>query len=455
MNMNSRFFLLLLLAGTLMSSFTVTAQIMVRVAGTGFCGFTGDGSDARNAEICQPWGLAVDNTGNTYIGAWGQNVIRKVSSTGIISTFAGSGSMSFSGDGGLADTAGIPAPWHIYIDKNNNIYVNDGQVALRKITPEGVITTIAGNDTAMNYQDGVPATSVWIHATSMVADHLGNLYIAVGSFYPTSADDTVHYFIRKVNTEGIITTYAGYGSSTSSGIPASNALINNPIGMVMDDSDNLYFSTGFLINKIDKNGIISLYAGNGSDTTDGAFASNAKISPTALAFSPLGELYFSEGYNARIRKISKDGKIITVVGKGVQGYGGDSILAKNSFIFTANDLAFDKKGNLYFDEEDGSMHFAMVFKVILEPAAVSGISGNGHMDIVPNPSTGIFNLTNDQNFSAGHIVISNYLGQVVYQHMIIGNAMTIDLGGQPTGIYFARISNDNGTIIESKKLVKQ
>jgi len=442
------------MAGILTFSNPCSSQIMVRVAGTGFCGFSGDGGSALNAEICMPWGLAVDNSGNTYIGNWSENVVRKVSAAGIISTWAGNGSMSFSGDGGKADTAGLPAPWYLYFDNNQNLFVNDGQITYRKITPEGIITTVAGSDTAMNYQDGVLATSVFLGATSMVADHAGNLYFAVGSFYAPPPGDTAHYFIRKVTTDGIINTYAGNGSSTASGIPAVNAHIANPIGMVIDGSDNIYFSTGFAINKIDKNGIISLYAGNGTDSSDGATTSNAAIFPTAMAFSPAGELYFSEGYNSRIRKISTDGIVTTVVGTGVSGYSGDSVIARNSRIFTANDLAFDQKGNLYFDEEDGTEHFAMVFKVILEPAAVPQISKAGNYVISPNPSAGIFNLTSSQTIADIKITISNCLGQTVYQNCA-GTNTIIDLSAQPAGIYCARISDEKGSILETQKLVKQ
>jgi hypothetical protein len=207
--------------------------VKTRIAGKGdFVGaYSGDGGPATLASLNYPYGVAVDTTGNVYISTTADGRIRKVNSLGIISTIAGTGGTNHTGDGGPASSAQIAAPGGISLDKNGNLFVTErGGMCVRKINSSGIITTVAGNTSFTNntppYGDGGPATSGFIFSPmDVTTDSLGNIYIS-----------DLNHLIRKVNTNGIITTVAGNGTQGYSGDggPATSAQINNPWGIFID-----------------------------------------------------------------------------------------------------------------------------------------------------------------------------------------------------------------------------
>jgi hypothetical protein len=217
-----------------MSVYKITpAGVKTRIAGKGdFVGaYSGDGGPATLASLNYPYGVAVDTTGNVYISTTADGRIRKVNSLGIISTIAGTGGTNHTGDGGPASSAQIAAPGGISLDKNGNLFVTErGGMCVRKINSSGIITTVAGNTSFTNntppYGDGGPATSGFIFSPmDVTTDSLGNIYIS-----------DLNHLIRKVNTNGIITTVAGNGTQGYSGDggPATSAQINNPWGIFID-----------------------------------------------------------------------------------------------------------------------------------------------------------------------------------------------------------------------------
>ena len=219
-----------------------TAGIITTFAGTpGSSGFLGDGSPATKAQLNYPAGIALDTAGNLYIADLDNNRVRKVDTNGIITTVAGDGNVVYSGDGVQATTTTVHSPGGITVDVEGNLYISEGSDSrVRKVDTRGVITTIAGQikKTIGFSGDGGPATAATLAGPiGLVMDPAGNLYIA----------DNSNGRIRKVDTAGIITTYAGITGKASSplgdGGPATSAYLGVPRGVALDASGNLYIGS--------------------------------------------------------------------------------------------------------------------------------------------------------------------------------------------------------------------
>ncbi len=291
-----------------------TSGILTTYAGNGTVGNSGMGGQATQATLNGPLGIVRDGIGNTYFADAPNNLIYKVSATGIINIFAGTGVASFSGDSGPATLATLNYPQGLAIDLSGNIYVADNKNnRIRKISTSGIISTVAGNGTFGYSGNGGLATAAALKEPFGVnVDKYGNIYIA----------DTYNYRIRKVNTSGIISNFAGTGFPTSSGDGGnalSAALI--PIAVFTDSVSGSLFLSDFAGNKIRKintSNIISNVAGTGiaGFSGDGGLATNAKLNfPRQVVVKANGEVYFSDGQNQRIRKVSTSGIITTIAGK--------------------------------------------------------------------------------------------------------------------------------------------
>ena len=211
-------------------------QIISTVAGNGTYGYSGDGGQATAASLTGPNGIAFDGAGNMYIAGGGNNVIRKVTPAGIISTIAGTGIAGFFGDGGYATSARLYNPSGIAVDASGNIYFSDCyNYRIRKINTSGIISTIAGNGSFSLSGDGGPATAAgMIFPKYLAIDGPGNLYL-------TDSNGTT---VRKISTAGIITTVAGsgtYGYSGDGG-PATAAALADASGLAVDGSGNLFIA---------------------------------------------------------------------------------------------------------------------------------------------------------------------------------------------------------------------
>jgi sugar lactone lactonase YvrE len=328
------------------------AQIITTIAGTGTGGYNGDGILATAAQFNGVQGLAIDAAGNIYAADIAGNRIRKITvSTGLISTIAGTGVAGYNGDGILATAAQIYNPSAIAFDGNGDLYFTDrSNHRIRKITTStGIISTVAGTGTAGYNGDAIAATTAQLNNPNDVAfDTSGNLYIA----------DWINQRVRKVNySTGIITTIAGTGTAgyNGDGIAPTAAQINGPCGIIFDNAGNIYIGEfgGGRIRKITiSTGLISTFAGTGTNgyNGDGIAATSAQLNFSAyMCFDGAENMYIGDAGNSRVRKITKTtGIITTIAGTGTFGYNGDGIAATSAQLYNPFLICFDEtKCNMY------------------------------------------------------------------------------------------------------------
>ena len=321
------------------------AGVISTVAGSGVNGYSGDGGPAVNAQINGPYAIRVDSADNLYI-AGGDHRIRRIAASGIITTVAGNDATRYSGDGGAATSARMQNPYGVAVDGSGNLFIADNKNArVRRVSTEGIITTAAGNGTRGYSGDGGPASSAQINNRfgGVAADAGGNLYIA----------DFDSARIRKISATGIISTVAGNGVAGYSGDggPATGAQLNGPICVAVDRAGNLYIGEGGRVRKVTAGGIITTVAGGGKGLGlgDGGPATSATFNGLrSLAVDSSDNLYIADSDNFRVRKVSNSGIITTVAGNGSNGFAGsgDGGLATNAQLFPFG-VAVDVAGNLY------------------------------------------------------------------------------------------------------------
>ncbi|MEW2373935.1 RICIN domain-containing protein [Streptomyces sp. NPDC006656] len=273
------------------------------VVGTGVAGYRGDNGPAVSAQLTRPRGIAVDNTGTLYIADSENHRVRKVTADGTISTVAGTGAAGFGGDGGAATTARLNGPYAVAVDSTGVLYVADfNNHRVRKITTDGKISTFAGTGTAGSGGDGGPASSAQLHKPiGLFLDSAGGLHIA----------DTYNHRVRKVAADGKISTVAGTGTAGFGGDGglATSAQLNKPMGLALDSSGTLYIAdTGnHRLRKVTPDGKISTVAGTGTAGFggDGGPAASAQLNnPIGLAVDCVDTLYIADLFNNRVRKIA-------------------------------------------------------------------------------------------------------------------------------------------------------
>ncbi|MES2702403.1 MAG: Ig-like domain-containing protein [Bacteroidota bacterium] len=327
------------------------AQIINTMAGTGVAGYSGDGGVATAAKLKYPEGLDVDAAGNIYIADHDNNVVRKVAPSGIITTIAGTGVAGFSGDGGPATAAKLNFPFDIKLDNDGNIYVSDGwNHRIRKIDASGIISTVAGTGVPGFSGDGGLATAAQINEPQgLDLNSAGDLFFG----------EYTNNRVRKVNiSTGIITTYAGNGVAGYSGDGglATAAKLWHPNFIYIDAADNVYITDNqnHRIRKVTPAGIISTFAGNGTSgfSGDGGLATAARLSyPAGVTADAAGNFYIADHANHRVRKIDAAGTITTIAGTGAGTYGGDGGLATLAQLYKVTDVAFDNGGNLLIADQ--------------------------------------------------------------------------------------------------------
>ncbi|MGH9720099.1 MAG: SMP-30/gluconolactonase/LRE family protein, partial [Bryobacteraceae bacterium] len=326
-----------------------TDGVISTFAGTGRAGNTGDQGPATQAALNAPDGVAADSAGNVYILDFGNFRIRRVTRDGVIATFAGTGQAGFSRETGPATAFPMRPRRGLAADAAGNVFIADfDNHQVRKVTPEGEISTVAGTGMPGRSGDGGPATAAMLASPAGLAlDAEGNLFVA----------DLANHRIRKISTDRTISTVAGRGVREYSGDngPAGEAGLSAPIGVAVDRAGNLFVAdTGnYRVRKIDLAANITTVAGNGSfrNAPPGTLAENAYLAqPQGLAFDPGGNLLVSDTANFRIRRILADRTVETIAGSGLAGCCAEGGPALEDLLTFPSFLVADPQGNIYFSD---------------------------------------------------------------------------------------------------------
>jgi len=359
------------------------ARAIGSVAGSGQPGFAGDGGPAVRAHLDLPMGLAVDRAGTLFIADAGNHRVRKVTPGGRILATAGSGAPGYSeggfaGDGGRATEAELNVPSALAIGPGSSLIVADARNnRVRMIAPNGTIVTVAGNGTEGFGGDGGPATDAELDFPSGLAvDTGGNIYIA---------DTNNHRVRKVTPAGIITTIAGsgptGYlaGGFAGDGGPATAARLSRPFGLALDAAGHLYVADGFnnRIRRVTVEGIVTTVAGSGATgylqggfAGDGGPALAARLNfPRAVLLDPDGNLYIADALNHRVRQVRRDGTMITIAGSGPTGsleggFAGDGRRPTEARLAFPTGLALTRSGTLYVADAENHR----VRALILSPA---------------------------------------------------------------------------------------
>lgn len=441
----------------LLSAFHATSQIISTVAGTGAAGYYGNGIQATIARLHDPSCVAFDAAGNYYIADMENSIIRKVSPSGIITTIAGRpGFVGDTGDGGPATSAKLNLPRVIALDTANNVYIADaGNNKIRMVNAKtGVISTVAGNGNKGFLGDGGLATSAELFAPLAVAlDKQGNLYIA----------DEGNNRIREVHSNtGIITTIAGNGSQGFSGDggPATNAQFDLPCNIALDDTGNIYVADWFndCVRKISKKtGLINTVAGIGGASGysgDGGPATSAELSGGiyGISFDAVDNMYIADAENECIRQVNTRGIISTVAGGNKAGYSGDGGVAIAAKLDIPNQVAFDSQGNMYIPDWDNN-----VIRKVTNTGGLLGVpnkkENQDFVSVFPNPAKDRLSVELTPAYYQGKEMVSFYTIQgelLLSQSYSNQDNISLNLSTYTDGIYILEIKAEDGTTVIKK-----
>lgn len=400
---------------------TVKAQILTIVAGNGTSGYSGDGGPAIAAELNDSWRIQINDSGNLIIADNMNNRVRKVDSNGIITTIAGGNiGGTFSGDGGPATAASLNIPEAYEQDYAGNAYVADWENQIIRKINSNGIISTCAGSVANASFGGDGGP-----ATSAYLNHPWEMvFDHAGNYYIA---DWGNNRIRIVNSNGIINTYAGNGAGAYSGDGnlAINASLFEPSDVLLDAIGNLYIvdSNNHAIRKVSATGIITTIAGNGTAgySGDGGLASNAQLnSPFGFDFDSHGNLYIADEGNAAIRKIDTNGIITT-------------ILNLSDGLSTPYDIAIDNFDNIYIDDPGKNV----VYKANLNTLSIKAVNmPNAAFSIYPNPAGSRLNIK-DLMQNEVEINIIDVLGNV----LLSTKEKEIDISNLRSGVYFVRIGN--------------
>jgi len=436
-----------------------TGQTITTIAGDTL-GYGGDAGPAVKASLNYPSAVAVNARGNIFISDENNDRLRMVDGkTGIIITLAGTGTGGFSGDNGPAADAQINGPSGIAFDKEGNIYFADEcNARIRRIDIKTrVITTVAGNGLQAYSGDGGPAADAsFIHPSGLAIDAAGNMYIA----------DWGSNTIRKIDAvSGNIITIAGSGEPGSGGDGglAKLAKLNGVNEVAVDNKGNLYMTDSYnnRVRRIDlKTGIIYTVAGTGDMgySGDGAIGTDAEVSgPTGVTTDTAGNVFFCDWGNSCVRRIDySTGVITTVAGRGEAGHSGDGGPAVLAYMSKAEGVAVDAQGNLYIADDNNNR--IRKVEAALQIPVIGYNPDNSDMLMYPNPASNNVSVVVNAPLQQG-ATFSCYdiMGREMWSVPAEANAKieTLDTSALTAGVYLLRMLQPDGNESVKRLVVKR
>ena len=433
----------------------------------------GDGGSALSAALSYPVNVAVDKSSNVYIADMENNRVRKITtSTGIISTIAGSGISKYNNDGGLADTSSLYLPTGVAFDDSENVYILcSGDARLRKVNAlTGKISTVANIYGVQGYSgDNIPDSTAEFYFAPYVVlnlyyyyplnygvtlDKQGNIYIADGNNR-----------IRKITSStGIITTVAGNGTPgvDGDGGQATNAQLNNPTNVAFDDSGNMYIADfgNYRIRKVDAStGNITTVAGGGINVLESGMATSALLYPSAIAIDTFGNMYVTNWYNNLVQVVNlSTGFLNTVTGIGVEGYSGDGGLAKNAEVNYPYGVALDASRNIYIADTYNNVIREINAFSNIGPAGIEQLSDANSISVYPNPANSNVNVAIGTGIISGNgtIRVCDVTGREMIEmnkYINSGSTVAIDISSFSAGVYLVTLNI--GQYSSVAKVIKQ
>jgi sugar lactone lactonase YvrE len=349
-----------------------TFQVLAGLAGNpGSTNATGSA-----ARFNHPYGMAIDSSGNLYVADKSNDLIRKVTPAGVVTTIAGTAGLVGAVDG-TGTAALFNSPSGVAVDGSGNVYVADtGNNTIRKITPAGVSTTIAGTPGTSGSTDGTGPAASFSSPYGVAVDGSGNVYVT----------DSANATIRKITSAGVSSTFAGVSGTTGSMDGTGTSIeFNNPIGIAIDSSGNLYVTdTGNnTIRKITSAGVSTTIAGNPgvAGDTDGTGVFALFNSPRGIAVDSAGNIFVADSQNCTIRKVTQAGVVTTLAGSpgnfaNATGTGAAALFdVPFGVAVTSGDTVFAST-ELGYLVEQGTAATALAPSILLQPVGQTIASGS-------------------------------------------------------------------------------
>lgn len=445
----------LIISSLLLLSQVVHAQPLriMTYAGSGVRGYGGDGAIATNAAFYGPTSLCIDRSGNVYVVDYFNSRVRRINAHDTITTAAGNGSTGYSGDGSIATSATVN-PSAVATDKYGNLYITDGAYTVRKVNSVGIITRIAGFPADSGYTgNGGPALSASFAGPRGIAiDSSGNIFIADA---PNNVVRKINGATGVITTVAGNDT-AGY---LGDGALAIHAELDSPYAVAVDLTGSLFITDykNNVIRKVDNAGIITTYAGVNPPvrgyTGDNGLATLAELNrPAGIAVDTAGNLYICDANNNVIRKVNKTSKVITTIaGNGTAGFSGDWGYATGANLWSPFGIAVATDGTIYVADAENQR----VRKIYNPFLNVNNVFVNTDIDLYPNPAVGQVTL-NGLN-KADKVSVLDMLGRQIGNvwEITADGTQTFDIRSLSTGVYMLQVTDTDGNKKAVVRFVKE
>lgn len=442
----------------------ISTGTITTVAGNGNAGSSGDGGLATAAELNQPYGVAVDLAGNIYISEYAGFRIRMVNTGGTITTICGDGTSSSTGDGGLATAATVNGTGFIAVDAAGNIYFTEySGHRIRKIASTGTISTICGDGTGSNTGDGGPAILATCNQPwALTCDPSGNVYFAS---YSTNFNGAV---LRKIATTGTVTAFAGTGTSGFSGDGglATAAEVEDVQGIAINKKGEVIFTdrSNERVRSVDVNGTITTIAGTGNSgySGDNGLSAAAELEGTSGIVHFGCNYYFLDQYGAAIRRVNGPLPNVTAItsnsiicGPPFQGTATLTAGGANTYTWSTSSnsstIAVSPSVTTSYTvtgtDANGCTNTATITQTVSICADINNSTFNTQYStflVYPNPNNGIFTIELPVD---AKLEIINALGQTVFNENKLYGNYAIDLSSYQNGIYIIKLSSHQGKAV--------
>ena len=405
------------------------AQTVTTLAGStlGFANGTGTAT-----QFNYPYGVDVDVAGNIYVADKLNHRIRKISDSGVVTTFAGSTIGSVNGTGTAAQ---FNSPSGVAVAIDGTVYVADtANDRIRKITAAGVVTTLAGS--TQGSANGTGTTARFNSPSGIAIDAVGNVYVA----------DKGNHRIRKITSAGVVTTFAGSTLGYTDGI-ATAAQFHSPLDVAVDVTGNVYVADAInhRIRKITTDGTVTTFAGSTQGVSDGLGTAAQFYSPAGVAVDASGNVYVADEINSRIRKVTAAGMVTTLAGSTAGTADGTGSAAQ---FFYPNGVAVNATGTIFVADTQNHR-----IRKITGTLVTDSYQLENEISIYPNPAATEISVSNKNQIGISEIIITDFNGRIIKQ-ITFDNLLNVqvNIAGLSSGIYLMKIDSQQGTI--TKKIIK-